>query len=324
MLFKDFAQILYNNCAGTDSQYQYFLLLFDSIMRDPSTKEELEQEKNDKYNPFDSLQQDTIERLFRGGNLNVKKLRVVYQKRDTNKFAKYIQQFDEDTQLNIEKDIKNHLPQFISEEDDIGYACADLFVAIIHDQIDDEPILKDAKDKISTADELRKSFYYDPTDNKIHIDNTIIELPPQLLPPEGIADEEGFYIAQLLNAYAEALGSSKITIDDVPSLKRKYRDNFEEQRINYYSAIRIDRILRESFANPDIEMKTWKSETYDYISDTLRDEYDNGFKRLVEVLKTVIHCKTTSVVDQCERLIGPKERKGVCHLLEIDWTDDYE
>ena len=71
-------------------------------------------------------------------------------------------------------------------------------------------------------------------------------------------------------------------------------------------------------------MKTWKSETYDYISDTLRDEYDNGFKRLVEVLKTVIHCKTTSVVDQCERLIGPKERKGVCHLLEIDWTDDYE
>lgn len=318
------AQILYNNCAGTDSQYQYFLLLFDSIMRTPSTKEELEQEQNDKYNPFDLLQQDTIERLFRGGNLNAKKLRMVYQKRDTNKFAKYIQQFDEDTQFNIEKDIKNHLPQFNSEEGDIGYACADLFVAIIHDQIDDEPIIKNTKDKISNADELSRSFYYDPTDNKIHIDNTIIELPPQLLPPDGIADEEGFYIVQLLNAYAEALGSSTITIDDVPSLKRKYRDNFEEQRINYYSAIRIDRILRESFANPDIEMKTWKSETNDYISDTLRDEYDNGFKRLVEVLKTVVHCKTTSVVDQCERLIGPKERKGVCHLLEIDWTDDYE
>lgn len=144
------------------------------------------------------------------------------------------------------------------------------------------------------------------------------------MPPDGIADEEGNYIAALLNAYADALDSPGLTVDDVPSLKKKYRENFEEQRVNYYSAIRIIRILRESFANSESEMNTWKSETYDYISDTLRDEYANGFKRLIEVLKTVKDCKTTSIVDQCERLVGPKEKKGVCHLLNIDWTDNYE
>lgn len=324
MLFKDFAQVLYNNCAGSNTPHQYFLLLFDNVMKDPSTKEEKEQSEKGKYNPFDSLKPDTIERLFKGGSLNTKKLRVVYQKKSPDKFAKYIQQFDEDVQLNIETDIKKHLPQFNSEEGDIGYACADLFIAIIHDLIDDSPILPANTEKITSLGSFENSFYYDPNDNRIHINNTIIELPPQLLPPDGIAEDEGNYIAALLNAYADALGTPGLTVDDVPSLQRRYRENFEEQRVNYYSAIRINRILRESFANPDSEMSTWKSETYDYISDTLRDDYDNGFKRLIEVLKTVKDCKTTSIVDQCDRLVGPKERKGVCHLLNIDWTDDYE
>lgn len=262
--------------------------------------------------------------MFKGGSLNVKKLRIIYRKKSPDKFAKYIQQFDEDVQLNIENDIKKHLPQFNAEEGDIGYACADLFIAIIHDLIDDSPILPTETEKISSLENFKNSFYYDPVDNRIHINNTIIKLPPQLLPPDGIADEEGNYIAALLNAYADALDSPGLTVDDVPSLKKKYRENFEEQRVNYYSAIRIIRILRESFANSESEMNTWKSETYDYISDTLRDEYANGFKRLIEVLKTVKDCKTTSIVDQCERLVGPKEKKGVCHLLNIDWTDNYE
>lgn len=324
MLFKDFAQVLFNNCAGSDTPHQYFLLLFDNIMKDPSTPEEIEQSKKGIYNPFDSLKPDTIERLFKGGSLNTKKLRIVYQKKSPDKFAKYIQQLDEDVQLHIENDIKKHLPQFNAEEGDIGYACADLFIAIIHDLIDDSSALPANTEKISSLENFENSFYYDPSDNRIHINNTIIELPPQLLPPDGIADEEGEYIVALLNAYADALDLPGLTIDDVPSLKRKYRENFEEQRVNYYSAIRINRILRESFANSDSEMSTWKSETYDYISDTLRDEYDNGYKRLIEVLKTVKDCKTTSIVDQCDRLVGPKERKGVCHLLNIDWTDDYE
>lgn len=91
MLFKDFAQVLFNNCAGSYKEYEYFLLLFDNIMKDPSTKEEKEQSKNGLYNPFESLQRDTIERLFKGGSLNVKKLRIIYRKKSPDKFAKYIQ-----------------------------------------------------------------------------------------------------------------------------------------------------------------------------------------------------------------------------------------
>ena len=36
------------------------------------------------------------------------------------------------------------------------------------------------------------------------------------------------------------------------------------------------------------------------------------------MVTNVLDCRTTSAVDQCERLIGPKERQGVCHLLVND------
>jgi len=108
-------------------------------------------------------------------------------------------------------------------------------------------------------------------------------------------------------------------------LKKKYREHFEEQRINYYAAVRITRIIRDCFINDEEELRKWLDESSDYISDTRRDDYHDGFERLKAVLKMVINCKTTSAVDQCGRLVGPKEKKGVCHLLantgKIVWVN---
>ncbi|KGM94337.1 hypothetical protein FDC62_06100 [Clostridium botulinum] len=333
MLFKDFANILFINCAGTKNKHEFFLELFDRIIRDPQTAAELKASKDDKYNPFSKLQRDTIERLFRGGALNPKKLRIVYNLKNQDKFAKYINAFGQDIALSIEADIKKHLPDFNAEEGDIGYACADLFVDIINTLIGGNSTNSSGTvSTLATVANLTNSFYYDPVDNKIHINDTVIPLPPQLSPPTGIADDEDLYVTKLLAAYAEASGISSISKNEINTLKRRHKENFDEQRINYYSAIRISRFLRESFNNGEDELKTWKSESYDYISNTLRDEYDNGYKRLVEVLKTVVNCSTTAVVDRCKSLIGPKERKGVCHLIandnnsgyNIDWVDYYE
>ena len=75
-------------------------------------------------------------------------------------------------------------------------------------------------------------------------------------------------------------------------------------------------------------MKTWKTQTFDYISDTYRDDYPNGYKRLIAVLKKVVDSKTQAAIDGCDQLIQSKERKGVCHLLAIDgiihWVQDDE
>lgn len=72
MQFKDFANILFNNCARTKSEYEFFLKLFDQIIREPQTAKELKASEDDKYNPFSKLKRDTIERLFRGASLNPK------------------------------------------------------------------------------------------------------------------------------------------------------------------------------------------------------------------------------------------------------------
>lgn len=325
MLFEYFANILFNNCAGTKSKYDFFLELFDNIMRDPETDEEQKAYSEDRYNPFNTLKRDTIERLFRSGSLNPKKLRIIYKLRDQDKFSRYINSFGEKISLSIENDIKKHLPQFNADEGDIGYACADLFVDIINTIIEGNS--SKSTPRLATIVDLTRTFYYDRNDNTIHINDVAIQLPKQLSPPEKILDDEDLYITKLLAAYADASGISSISKSQINILKNRYKNHLNEQRINYYSAIRISRFLRESFNNGEDELKTWKSESYDYISETLHDEYDNGYKRLIEVLKTVVNCSTTAAVDRCNSLIGPKERKGVCHLIandnnmNVNWVD---
>ncbi|MPN22620.1 hypothetical protein SDC9_170003 [bioreactor metagenome] len=45
-------------------------------------------------------------------------------------------------------------------------------------------------------------------------------------------------------------------------------------------------------------------------------------------MKKVVDCSTTAVVDNIQNLVGPKEKKGTCHLLVNDgcirWVDEDE
>lgn len=45
-------------------------------------------------------------------------------------------------------------------------------------------------------------------------------------------------------------------------------------------------------------------------------------------MKKVVDCSTTSAVDNIQNLVGPKEKKGTCHLLVNDgcvrWVDEDE
>ena len=81
--------------------------------------------------------------------------------------------------------------------------------------------------------------------------------------------------------------------------------------------------------NPQIVinvLKEWLNGTESYISDVRQDIYDNGYRRLMAVLAKVVDCKTISAVDQCNRLIDARERKGACHLLvnqgRFVWVDE--
>ncbi|AGX41923.1 ABC-three component system protein [Clostridium saccharobutylicum] len=324
MLFSEFAYIMYKHCGGTFHMYEYFLLLIDTIMEDAKTPEDLKKVDTNSYNPFARLKPDTLDRLFHGTNpINQKKMRTVKSLINKQKFNDYVNKSRFDAQIGIAKEIKKRIPSF--DDDDIGDSCAELFIQIIDDIIDghetSSPVITATPPVNPKIKEVpATTVYFDDSDGKLHIGNTTISLPKELQPPSDIAPEEDIYVRKLLIAYADAMKSGLLTKENLESLPIKYQRNFKEQRINYYSAERINRFVRESIVNGEEQFIKWKSDTYDYISDTLWDDYDDGYRRLISVLKKVIDSSTTSIVDNFKNLIGPKEKKGVCHLLADDGT----
>ena len=333
MLFSEFANILYKHSDTSYKPHEFFLSLFDSIMRDPQSVEERNLSANDRYNPFAVLKPDSLDRLFKGTNpLNPKKVHKVISRKDIDKFASYINTLNEHNQMAIEDEFKTMIPHFNPDEV-FGYACADLFLQILDDIYEGrESSSINASNNPPSSSKLTsippKTIYYDESDGKLHIGSVEISIPKEIEPPQDIAPEEEKYVCELLNAYAEAIKSGDLTKSDLDSLPTKYKRNLSDQRISYYSALRIDRFLRESIDKGEEHSKKWKSETHDYIKDTLWDDYDDGYKRLLAVMKKVVDCSTTSIVDNFQNLVGPKEKKGTCHLLVNDgcvhWVDEDE
>lgn len=330
MEFKDFADILKTHINVDADDDEFFMELFDNYLRDP-TDEEMQKLKDkakkkaektkkhvepESWNPFDDIDKDAQERLFRGQRpFPVPKLKKVYTRRHDHRFAEYINHQKNTVVAHIEEDFCRLIPGF-TDEQNIGYACQDWLTQFIQREIDrDRNTQQEPPSSRMTAQEFQASFYVDWSEGKIHYGNESITIPPDLIPPEEIADEEDFYVGALLDAYTQAAGIPPVTKEDIHLLKKTYRENFSEQRINYYAAVRITRIIRECFLNDKEELDRWLNESADYISITRRDDYDDGYQRLKAVLKKVVDCRTTSAVDQCGRLIGAKERQGVCHLL---------
>jgi hypothetical protein len=324
MLFSEFADIMYKHCGGTLRPHEYFLLLIDTIMEDAKTPEDLIKVGANSYNPFERLEPDTLDRLFRGTNpINQKKMRAVNNHVNKQKFSDYVSTSRFDAQLGIAIEIKKRIPSF--DDDDIGDSCADLFIQIINDIIDGDeassPVITAASKVNPKIKEVPvAAVYFDSSDGKLHIGATAISLPKELQPPSDIAPEEEVYVTKLLTAYADAMEGELPAKENLQGLPVKYQRNFKEQRINYYSAVRIDRFVREAIADGEEQFSKWKADTYDYISDTLWDDYEDGYRRLTSVLKKVIDSSTTSIVDKFQNLIGPKEKKGACHLLANEGT----
>lgn len=333
MLFSEFANILFKHSDTTYEPHGFFLLLFDNIMRDPQSPEEVKLHEDDKYNPFAHLKPDSLYRLFKGSNpLNPKSVKKAISRKNTDKFAKYINGYNEHNQIAIENEIKTMIPDFNSD-DNLGYACADLFLQILDDIYEGrESSSSTPSNYITTTSKLTEfpaqTIYYNESDGKLHIGSIEISIPKEIEPPQDIAPEEEIYVCELLAAYAEALKLDTLTKDDLDSLPKKFQRNFADQRINYYSADRIDRFVCESFEKGEDHSKKWKSETHDYIKETLWDDYDDGYKRILAVMKKVVDCSTTSVVINIQNLVGPKEKKGTCHLLANDgivrWVNEDE
>ena len=165
-------------------------------------------------------------------------------------------------------------------------------------------------------------------DDLLYIDGDVIELPIKLSDAQ-IYDFEAGYISALCDAYADALSRDAVTVDDIPTLPKKFQTNFYDQRKAYLSAESIQRSIREVYEDGENQFDILKEDAFSGIKTTYLDDYDNGYRRLLEVLKKISDVQLTkSKLSLIKNLIGNLERLGIVHILVNDktimsWVDPY-
>ena len=159
--------------------------------------------------------------------------------------------------------------------------------------------------------------YLDTIYGNIRFGGRRLNLPAPLKPTDTIEPVEMPYISALLEAYSDEL---KVKIDTTKSLEAysNYFKHLNRQRKDYYSAETIRRFVRDTLTDSQ-QFDILKEEIYNGIIDTHEQEYDSGYKRLVEDLKQASVTNTSkSMLDSKLHCIGNSERKGVCHMLVND------
>ena len=154
-------------------------------------------------------------------------------------------------------------------------------------------------------------------------------MPIHLNEPQ-IYEFKSGYISALCDDYAEALSRDEVIVDDIPNLPRKYQINFYDQRKAYLSAESIQRFISEVYEGGENQFDILKEDAFDGIKTTYYDDFDNGYRKLLEVLRKISDIQLTkSKLILIKNLIGNLERLGIVYILVNDetiksWVDSYK
>lgn len=279
-------------------------------MREPMTDEEEKMALDDKFNPLAYGMSLNMQDQIYESKKFISKTRagLICSRYDGIDFAAVIDNlYDAD---------KDHLQNFLArrgitvEIDELGSAMQDIMSQIFHGlskgihDVDIQLTIHEPKPSIKNLAENR--IYFE--DGKLVIDGETIELPIQLDESQ-IYEFESGYISALCSAYAEALSRDEVTVDDIPNLPRKYQMNFYDQRKAYLSAESIQRSISEVYEDGENQFDILKEDAFFRIKTTYYDDYDTGYRRLLEVLKKVSDIQLTkSKLMLIKNLIGNLER----------------
>lgn len=147
--------------------------------------------------------------------------------------------------------------------------------------------------------------------------------PAAPLPPENFLDEEAVYIKKLFAAYSEYLDRR---IDQQGDIKNdNLNDHLVASRRDFFSAEALRLFSRDSL--PEGEFERLKDEFLVGISDELREDYPDGYKRVRQVVKTA---RSLQISDHpLVSRLNQKDRGGICHQLaneneKVKWVNDAE
>lgn len=337
MYFHEIVGELRPYMATTARSGEFVIELIDDSLRDPMTEEEEKLAEEDKYNPLSDISLDMADKIFLGNSNGAADPKYISKVRARQICGRYSGQDLADEIDDLYDANKKHLQTFLAtkglqvEMNELGSAVQDILDQIFHGLakgIHDVDITLTIHDKKPSIKNLAADRIY-CLDGKLYIDGAVIELPIKLSDAQ-IYDFEANYISALCDAYAEALSKDKVTVDDIPQIPKKYQVNFYEQRKAYLSAESIQRSIREVYDDGENQFDILKDDAYQGIKITYFDDYDNGYRRLLEVLKKISDIQLTkSRLSSIKNLIGNLERLGIVHILVNDktiasWVDPYE
>jgi len=315
VIFSDFLKMLYPYCADGNKPADFVVAMAGNII----------EETDDDYNPFLDKKPDYLKRIYNGSKpISQKDATHIVGHSDKRRFESYLSNFSDDAILGIQAALANNrIP--VEDKYNVPSVCASVLIDILTAiAAKSRQTMLVSHETVSLPEKYRIPQYPLSTiyiqDGKIHVGDISIKLPERLLPPVEIRPDELLYIKELLAAYADAESVEDITKETLPNYHPKYQRNFEEQRKHYYNADYIRQSVREVFIEEDnIQFEVLKDDVYDSVSITYNQDYDNGYTRLIEVLKhaSIIPANKSLLVN-IPNLIGGSEKMGVCHILVND------
>ena len=316
MRFCDFAQLLKQHYAAK-SQDDFVKTLFDSAMDDRSLDSDCEQ------NPLYKLKPTTLYRYY-SGELPISKQNAsaINGRFSEKAFTRFMKLFSDDALLSIRDGLAGH--GFDVPVKEVPRACANILAQIIKLRADNRP------DNVTSLNysrldskKLLKNIAPPTIEHrrdKLHIAQETINIL-QIPVPDKSARHEEKYIMALCEAFAERLQRIAVKEKDIPSLKAPYPTIFKDQRMAYYSALSVERSVRDVFDDGENEFELLKKETWGGINMTFWRNYSDGVERLLAVLSKAVDIDLgASVFCRMKNLIGCTERKGICHILVNDGT----
>lgn len=238
-------------------------------------------------------------------------------------FAKFLKDTnDEITDLILDNFIDLFQIKNMSKSD-MHLKIANLFTSILRDA---STRAKKKSTPPPNANDFIKKPYIE--DGILIIGDSKLPLPTAQIPAKDIPDSELQlkYLYALVDAYNDAEHSS-ITLPNISQFKKKYKDNFYEQRVNFYEADCLKNFSRDTLKSENNEFQKLLDDTYDGVINTSRKNYDNGYNRLLSVLEQAVNISLdASQIYHIPGIINNKRKIGFCHMLvndnRISWIED--
>lgn len=314
MKFCDFVQLMHQNYEVKTNAGEFVAVLIDAILDDAALEK-------DSSNPIYELGKSTKEAYYSGRlPISQKKAAAITPRIDEAKFADFVSTYSFDA-LNHMKDKMAEFG-FNVDPSEVGQACANILAQIIKRRAeglsDDVTLLNYQRMEAGKKLKNIAPATIERRGDKLHISGEVITIH-QALVPDDVGKHELDYIRALYEAYAQKLNRETFTAGDIPSLPKRYAQNYKEQRMAYYSAVSIERSVRDIFDDGEDEFDRLKEDAWHGINTTYWKDYEDGYTRLNVVLEKITSTTLdSSVLSQMRNLIGNLEKKGICHILVND------